>query len=633
MFEFVRTHNKLFQLILLILILPSFVLVGVQSYSSFMGEANAGVANVDGHKITQAEWDAALRQQVERLRAQSPNTDPKLYDTPEFKRESLDALVRERVMQVASVKQNLLVSDERLANVFRNDPQFAFLRNPDGSVNKNLLTAQGMSSEMFARRLRQDLSLRQVLGGVADSALPTAVNATLAFDALLQRREVQFQRFDVKDFASQVNPSEAELQAFYKDPAHSARFQLPESAEIEYVVLDLDALLPEIKVAEEDLRKYYTENESRFAVAEERRASHILIKADKDASKEQRGKARAKAEELLAQLRKTPTAFAELARKNSQDEGSAANGGDLDFFGRGAMVKPFEDATFALKSGEISNVVESDFGFHIIQLTGVRGGDHKSFESVRAQIEQDVRRQLAQKRYAELAEQFSNTAYEQSDSLKPAADLAKLKIQTATVQRKPGLDAVGPLASAKLLDALFGDESLRNKRNTEAVETGANQLVSARVIKHQPARLPELSAVLPQVRAELVNKLAGELAVKKGKERLTELKGSGAVDGLSAPVLVSRAAAGGLPRPVLQAVLSADVAKLPAYVGAETGDGGYAVLRIGKLMPRDPGVIDEKRAAQQYAQAWTAAETQAYYSALKARYKTTVKPVAASAAP
>lgn len=633
MFEFVRTHNKLFQLILLILILPSFVLVGVQSYSSFMGEENAGVANVDGHKITQAEWDAAHRQQVERLRAQSPNTDPKLYDTPEFKQESLDALVRERVMQVASVKQNLLVSDERLANVFRTDPQFAFLRNPDGSVNKNLLTAQGMSSDMFARRLRQDLSLRQVLGGVADSALTSTVNATLAFDALLQRREVQFQRFDVKDFASQVNPSEAELQAFYKDPAHSARFQLPESAEIEYVVLDLDALLPEIKVAEDDLRKYYTENESRFAVAEERRASHILIKADKDASKEHRGKARAKAEELLAQLRKTPAAFAELARKNSQDDGSAANGGDLDFFGRGAMVKPFEDATFALKNGEISNLVESDFGFHIIQLTGVRGGDHKSFESVRAQIEQDVRRQLAQKRYAELAEQFSNTAYEQSDSLKPAADLAKLKIQTATVQRKPAQDATGPLASSKLLDTVFGDETLRNKRNTEAVETGPNQLVSARVLKHQPARLPELAAVLPQVRAELVNKLAGELAVKKGKERLAELKGNGAVDGLSAPVLVSRAVAGGLPRQVLQAVLSADVAKLPAYVGAESGDGSYAVLRIGKLMPRDPGVIDDKRAAQQYAQAWTAAETQAYYAALKARFKTTIKPVLASAAP
>lgn len=633
MFEFVRTHNRLFQFLLLILILPAFVLVGVEGYSSFMAEGKSSVASVDGHKITQTEWDAAHRQQVERMRAQMPTVDVKLLDTPEMKRETLDQLVRERVLQTAALKQHLAVSDERLATVFRTDPQFAFLRNPDGTVNKNLLLAQGMSSEMFAQRLRQDLTLRQVLGGVGGSALASTANAGLAFDALLQRRELQLQRFEAKDFAAQINPSESELQAFYKDPANSARFQLPESADIEYVVLDLEALQSDVKVAEDDLRKYYAENEARYVVAEERRASHILIKADKDLPKAERERARVKAEELLAQVRKNPAGFAELARKNSQDEGSAANGGDLDFFARGAMVKPFEDASYALKKGEISNVVESDFGFHIIQLTGVRGGERKSFDSVRAQIEQEVRRQLAQKRYTEVAEQFSNTAYEQSDSLKPAADLAKLKIQTATVQRQPAQGASGPLASAKLLDALFGDESLRNKRNTEAVETAANQLVAARVVKHQPARLPELADVLPQVRAQMVAKLAGELAVTKGKEHLAELQRSGGEDGLAAPVLVSRAAAAGLPRKVLDAVLSADAVKLPVYVGADGGDGSYVLARINKLLPRDPAVIDDKRAAQQYAQAWSAAESQAYYAALKQRFKTEVKAGARQATP
>lgn len=632
MFEFVRKHNRLFQFVLLILILPAFVLVGVESYSRFMDGSNSAVATVDGRKITQSEWDAAHRSQVERMRAQMPTVDAKLLDSPAVRQESLDGLVRERVMQAAANGQHLVVSDDRLQQLFRNDPQFAFLRNPDGTVNKAVLAAQGMSSEMFVQRLRQDLTLRQVMLGVGASALGGQANTTVAFDALLQQRELQLQRFEAKDFLAQVNPSDAEIEAFYKEPANAARFQLPETASIEYLVLDVEALKAGITVSDEDLRKYYAENQSRYTVAEERRASHILIKADKGAPAADRAKAKARAEELLTEVRKNPAGFAELARKNSQDEGSATRGGDLDFFARGAMVKPFEDAAYALKQGEISNLVESDFGYHIIQLTGVRGGETKSFESVRAELESEVRRQQAQKRYVEVAEQFSNTVYEQADSLKPAADKLKLTIQTATVQRTPAPGATGPLASAKLLEAVFGNEALRNKRNTEAVETAPNQMAAARVVQHNPAHLPALAEVKPQVRAQLMQKLANELAIKAGKDRLAALQKSGDAAGLEAPIVVSRAKPANLPPKVLSEVLRADAAKLPAYVGVDSGEGAYLLARINKLLPRDPAVIDDKRAAQQYAQAWTAAEVQAYYGALKSHYKATVKAQPAASA-
>ncbi|MCZ8075412.1 MAG: SurA N-terminal domain-containing protein, partial [Paucibacter sp.] len=394
MFDFVRKHNRLFQLLLLILILPSFALVGIEGYTSFMDGANKSVATVAGQKITQAEWDAAQREQADRLRRQMPNVDPKLLDSPEARREALDGLVRERVLQAAAKDQHLFVSDERLQALFMNDPQFAFLRNPDGSLNKSLLAAQGMSSQMFVERLRQDLTLRQVSAGLMSSGLANSANAGVAFDALLQQREVQLQRFKVQDYAAAISPSDAELEAFYKDPKNAQQFQVAENAQIQYLVLDLEALKSGVSFSEEDLRKYYNENASRYTVAEERRASHILIKADKDSKPDERDKAKAKAEELLAQARKNPSQFAELARKNSQDEGSAVNGGDLDFFGRGAMVKPFEDAAYALKQGEISPLVESEFGYHIIQLTGQRGGEKKSFESLRAEIEAEVRKQL-----------------------------------------------------------------------------------------------------------------------------------------------------------------------------------------------------------------------------------------------
>ena len=208
-----------------------------------------------------------------------------------------------------------------------------------------------MSSEGFAERLRQDLARRQVLQPLGSSAIAPAAAASAALEAMYQQREVQVERFDAKDQLAKVKPSDAEVEAYYKDPAHAAQFQAPEQATIEYVVLDLDAVKKNIAVTEDDLRKYYAENEKRYTAPEERRASHILVKADKDAPKAERDKARAKAEALLAEVRKNPQAFAEIAKKNSDDEGSAAKGGDLDFFGRGAMVKPFEDAAFAPEAG------------------------------------------------------------------------------------------------------------------------------------------------------------------------------------------------------------------------------------------------------------------------------------------
>jgi peptidyl-prolyl cis-trans isomerase D len=302
------------------------------------------------------------------------------------------------------------------------------------------------------------------------------------------------------------------------------------------------------------------------------------------------------------------------------------NGGDLDFFARGAMVKPFEDAAYAMKQGEISNVVESDFGYHVIELTGIRGGDKKPFESVRAEVDAEVRKQLAQKRFTELAEQFTNTVYEQSDSLQPAADKLKLTIQTATVTRKPAPNATGPLASVKLLEAVFGNDALRNKRNTEAVETATSEMTAARVVQYNPARMQALADVKPQVREQLVRKLATAEAIKAGQARVAALQKTPAdTAGLAEPVLVSRAQPHELSRKVLEAVLSADAAKLPAVVGVDAGEGVFIVARIDKLLPRDPAVIDTTRLAQQYAQAWSNAETQAYYNALKTQVKATVK--------
>jgi len=625
MFEFVRKHTRLLQFVLVLLIFPSFVFFGIQGYSRFSDEGQGTAARVAGRDITQAEWDAAHRNQVERMRRQMPpGVDASLFDNPEMKRQTLEALVRDRVMNAAVDKLHLVTTDDRLQRLFVSDPQFAFLRNPDGTVNKDLLAAQGMSSEQFAARLRNDLSTRQVLHGVEGSALAPASVTAAALDALFQQREVQVQKFDTKDFASKVNPTEAEIEAHYKDPANAAKFQSPEQASIEYVVLDLEAIMKGIKVPEEELRKYYAENAARFSTPEERRASHILIKADKSAPAADRAKAKAKAESLLPEAKKSPAAFAELARKHSQDPGSAANGGDLDYFGRGAMVKPFEDAAFSLKPGQTTDIVESDFGYHIIMVTGVRGGGSKSFEEARAEIETEAKKQQAQKRYAEAAEQFTNTVYEQSDSLKPVVDKLKLQLRTATAQRKPTPDASGALANSKFLDALFSADALRNKRNTDAVEVGPNQLVSGRVVQYMPARQRPLAEVKAQVREALVNATAAELARKAGEARLAAGKQDGASTLGAETLVVSRAQARDLPREVLDAIMKADASKLPGWIGVDQGAQGYTVVRLTKVLARDPVAADPVQAQAQYAKVWAGAESQAYYNALKKRFKVEV---------
>ncbi len=633
MFDFIRKHIRPLQIILILLVFPSFVFFGIEGYGNFRdGNANA-VATVAGTDISREEWESAQREQIDRVRRQMPDVDAKLFDSPEMKRQSLEAVVRERVMLVAANKLNLTTSDARLQRMFVSDPQLAFLRNPDGSVNKEALAAQGMSSEMFAQRLRQDLSLRQVMIGLGGTVIAPRSATAEALDAMFQQREVQVQRFDTQAFLAQVKPTDADIEKFYNDPANAAQFQAPESESIEYVVLGLDAVKKGIKVTDEDLRAYYTQNEARFTKPEERSASHILIKAEKGAPAAEIAKAKAKAQALLTEVRQNPAEFAELARKNSEDPGSAEKGGELDFFGRGAMVKPFEDAAFALKPGQISDLVQSDFGFHIIKLNAVRGGEKRSFESVRPEIEDTVKTQLAQKRFTELAGDFTNLVYEQPDSLKPAAEKFKLDIQTAThVTRAPAPGASGALANPKFLEALFGADAVRNKRNTEAIEVAPSTLASGRVVKHTPAHRLPLAEVKAKVSARLAILQSAAIARKDGEARLTELRAKPDAAMTEPLQTLSRAQTHGLPPALLDAVLKAPDAKLPAWIGVDLGDAGYAVAKVVKVLGRDPAAGDAANAQAQYAQAWSEAEMQAYYNALKQRFEVKIKLGAIAAA-
>ena len=636
MFDFIRKHTKIVMGLLFLLIVPSFILFGLDGYNRGKDKAVA-VAKVDGQEITQADWDRAHQREVERVRASMPSLDPKLLDSPEARYATLERLVRDRVLTAAAAKAKLNTSDQRLARDLQDNPDISALRRPDGTLDmeryRQLLASQGLSPEMFESNVRAELSSRQVLAGVAGSGFSSNLAADTALNAYFEKREIQVASFPTTDYAAKLNPTDADLEQFYK--ANENLFQAPEQANIEYVTLDVDTIKKSITVSETDLKAYYDQNAVRMSGVEERRASHILIAAPKSAPEAERQNAKTKATDLLAQVKKSPESFADLARKNSQDPGSAPNGGDLDFFSRDAMVKPFSDAAFAMKKGDVSNVVESEFGYHIIKLTDIKAPKQRTYEEMKPDLEVDVKKQQAQKKFTETAEAFTNGVYEQADSLKPVAERLKLEIRTATgLVRTAVAGSSGPLANAKFLNAIFSPDAIEKKRNTEAVEVASNQLISGRITQYTPARTRPLAEVKDIVRQRWVAMRGVEEARKDGIAKLAMWKAAPASATLQDSIVVSRDQMQKQPSKVVEAALKADASALSAFSGVDLGTQGYAIIKVNKVLPRTPAVeAAAKQERAQYTQWWTSAESLAFYNVLKERFKTEIKvarPVAAS---
>ena len=624
MLESIRKHSKFVMILLFLLVIPSFIFVGIDQ--SYFSGSSPVVARVDGQEITQNDWDNTHRYESDRLRAENPSIDAKLLDSPQARYATLERMVRDRVLQTAAQKMHLVTSDEALALTLQSIPAIASLRKPDGSLDADgyraLLAAQGMTPEGYEASLRREMSLSQVIGNVMNTAFATPDVAMAAMDAFLQRREIQVAQFMAKDFADKVQVTEPALKAFYE--AHIAEFQQSEQAKIEYVVLDLPSVRDEIELNEADLQTYYKENAARLsAVQEERRASHILVNAPQGMSTEDREAARAKAQAIADKVKAAPESFAEVAKAESQDTGSASSGGDLGYFARGAMVPEFEQVAFTLNNGEVSGVVESEFGYHVIRVTDVKQPPVPSFDSVREKIENDLKDQQAQRKFAEVAEQFANTVYEQAESLQPVVEALGLKLQTAdNVTREPQPGAEGALASEAFLEALFAADALENKRNTDAIDLGSNQMVAGRVVGYQPAKQLSFDEVQARVKTLYVQEQSAVLARAEGEAKLAEWKADAQkAQGLLPAVVISREDPVGMPLQIVEAALQAKTESLPAWEGVSLGDAGYAIVKVEKVMP--PSERSEEFARQalsQYVQLMSAAEGTAYYELLKKKF-------------
>ncbi len=577
MFEFIRNHQRWMYGILLILIVPSFVLVGVSSYTDKGADANT-VATIDSQKITQQEWDNAQRAQIDRYRqAMGDKFDQKMVDTPEAKQAVLDTLINDRVINAEVNRNHLTVTDPMLTALYAE----AF----GGDVNQYRQAAaqRGLTPAGFDASVRRDLTIRQLTDAVQGSAFAPRTVAARLSDLNDEEREVQELVFPAAQYIAQVKVTDEMVKAFYDKNAKL--FEVPASVKAEYVVFTPESLESQIAVTDAEVEALYKSNTSRFGSAEQRTASHILIKVAPKATDAERAAAKAKADAILAEVRKAPANFAAIAKAKSEDVGSAELGGDLGAVTKDLFSKQLEETMYKLKQGEVSDPVLDEAGYHIVTITALKPAAIKPLEEAKPEIAAELKKQKMSKKYSELAEVFTNTLYEQADSLKPAADKLKLKIDTIdNLSRTPNPAlAQAPFANPKFLAALFSDDSIKNKRNTEPVQTGPNNLIAGRVVEFKPASKRPLAEVDAVIRQRVTMEEAVKLAHKAGEAKMLEAKKSGDATGFSEVKVISRTKQPAIPTPAAIDVLKADVSKLPAYVGVDLPGQGFGVYRIGKV--------------------------------------------------
>lgn len=583
MFDAVRNNKRVVQVVLLLMVLP-FAFFGVESYMN-NDAVREDAAVVGKLKIAPEEFEQALRDQTDRLRDMAGEQfDPKMMETPQARAQTLDGLVSQRILLQEAQRQHMTVSDARMSQIIAGVPGFQI----DGKFSEarfdQVAQTQGYSRDGLLARIRQDLVIRQLYTGVAGSSF---VPASLA------RRWAQMQQ---------------------------------EEREVSEAIITPFEFIEQFKITPEQVRKTFEANQSRYMQGEERKARHILLTVEAGASAEDRKAVKAKAEALQKTVKADPSKFAELAKANSEDPGSKDNGGDLGFFGRGTMVKPFEEAAFALKKGEVSAVVETDFGYHIIQVEDVRGGQGKTLEEARAEITDDLKKQAARRRFAELAETFSNTVYEQADSLAPAAEKLGLQVKISPLIPK-GLLMPAPFDNEKLREAIFSEDAVKNRRNTQAIETASNTLVSARVIEQLPPSIKPFETVQADIEKKLGFEAGRKMALERGEASLAKLRaGEEAPLNWSPPQDISRAQAQGPAATMVRAIFNAPPNKLPAYLGFPMDNGGFAIFRITAVkQPKealDPARVEAIKA--QLEQTVSQDDFAAYLASLRKEYPVTV---------
>ena len=514
MLQAFRTHKRWMMFIAMIFIIPSFVVTGIYSYNR-MSDSENDLATVGDTSITMMDFDNAKRQYLDNFRRQMGQSfKPNMLDTAEARASILAALISDRAISLEIASEYMNVGEADAINLVKQAPAFQRDGKFSTEAYQQFLNSMGKSDEQFVLELRRDLTRQMLLSAVSQTTQASNTVAQRIHDLLTEERTIR--TFEIKPtaFLKSVSVTDAEAQSYYDQ--NKSLFAVPESVDIEYVVLSPESY-KNIKASEDDIKTFYEQNLQRFSTPEERRASHILIavnneKTDADAKKE--------ADEIYKQLQADPSKFAQLAKSKSADPGSARQGGDLGFFQKGMMVPEFDNAVFSGKKGDLVAPVKTQFGYHIIKIVDVKAAQAKPLKEVRGEIEALYQQQAAIRAFAEDAENFSNMVYEQSESLQPVAERFGLKIQTV---KNVTRDFEDQLINPNVIEALYGFDVLEDKRNSNAIEVASNTLLSARVTAHHKQTVKTFDEVKGDIVATLKNQKATEAARAQGSADIAKL--------------------------------------------------------------------------------------------------------------
>jgi peptidyl-prolyl cis-trans isomerase D len=580
--------------IILTLITIPFAFWGVESYIRGNPSADA-VATVEGNKITQQEFTNAQRNQLERFRQQfGGNIDQSIMETPEMRKNILDQMIDQRLVSTVTKSSGLMVSDAALVEKLKSEASLQDGGKFSATRYENFLKNQGLSATNFENMLRQDLERSQFTESVVNTSIVGKKSVQQYLEATEQQREIAVVNLTLDQYMAKVAITPERVKTYYEEK--KVEFTIPEQVKLEYLEVSVDAVASQTQLTAEEIQKAYEGKKDSYTTKEERKASHILISVTPKSSDADKATAKAKADALYAEVKKAPAKFAELAKANSQDPGSGASGGDLGFFGRGSMVKPFEEAVFGAAVGDIMPPVLSDFGYHIITLTGLKPQKVKTLAEATPEIEGELKKSKAQAAFASAAEKFKDLVFEKPSSLKDAADAVKLTPRQTQFFSKAA--ATPPFNNPKVIAAVFTDDVLKNKRNSEAVEFSPGNLISARLLESKPAIVRPFEEVQKIIADRLQREEAVKLAKADGEAKLKALReGKTAEVTFPAVLAVSRNNPAGLPPSVITEAMRANSKALPAYVGVDNPGAGYSLVLVSKVIP--PAAPDEAKAKSQ----------------------------------
>ncbi|MGL5948692.1 MAG: peptidylprolyl isomerase [Aeromonas sp.] len=496
--------------VILILIILSFALAGIGSYIN--GPARTAPASVNGEEISASALENAYRNERSRLESQMGEAFNQLAANPEYskklRRDVLDRLIEQALLDSKAKQLGLRVGDEAIKAAIMSMPDFAV----DGKFSNErylqLVRNAGMTPEAFGESLRQEMVRQQLVGALLGSEVALKPAAEQLDKLYNQTRDLQVVRINVADHVAAVSVSEEEIAQFYK--ANGNRFMSDEQVKIDYLLLDAAALSQGIKVTADDAKRYYDEHQELFARAERRQVAHILLPFNDDEAAAEKA-----ATDLLAKLQQGGD-FAASAKAQSGDTFSASKGGALDWFERGVMDAAFEEAAFALANvGDLSGVVKSPFGFHLIKLLAVEAGQTKPFAEVEAETISRLQAEKAKERYFSEQQKLADASFENPDSLDMAAQALGLKVQSSDYFSRE--NAPAPFNDAKVLAQAFAENLRDENTNSEVIEIGDGKALVLHITGHRPRATKPLAEVKTELTAAITQEKAGELARALGQ--------------------------------------------------------------------------------------------------------------------